>query len=83
MEANAEEESCFGDWKSVKEKKSKRPDMHALMLIDTLFPRKSDLICGAEHDCIHLDVELEEVAELTEDQIIELLRCGFGLTVSR
>lgn len=59
-------------------KTSQRPDLHAFNLLDKLLPGKSgDMVCHAEHDEIFLDVDPEELAKAaTDDQIMELVRCG-------
>jgi hypothetical protein len=61
----------------VQNKTSRRPDLHAFNLLDRLVPGKRDMIRAAEHDEIWLDVSPEELAKVaTEEQIIELIRCG-------
>lgn len=62
----------------VKNKRSKRADLHAFMLLDELFPntKLGKIVTGARHDEIWLGVELEDIDKLTDDQIIELSRCG-------
>ena len=62
----------------VENKKSKRPDLHAFLLLEELFPGESDrcIVCSAGHDEIWLDVEASHVASLTDSQIVELTRCG-------
>lgn len=59
---------------------TKRPDLHAFLLLDKLLPADRDLISASEHDVYYLDIDLEELAEvITEDQIIELIACGVML----
>jgi len=60
----------------VEVKNSKRPDLHAFILLDKLFPSKSDIVCCAGHDQIWFDVSSEQIETISEDHIIELLRCG-------
>lgn len=61
----------------VKNKRSQRPDLHAFLLLDELFPQPGfDMLCGAEHDEVWLSVKLEQVENLTDEQILELVRCG-------
>ena len=56
---------------------SRRPDLHAFILLDRLVPGKTDMISGARHDEIFLDVELDDLAVVaTEENIIDLIRCG-------
>jgi hypothetical protein len=61
----------------VKNKLSQRPDMHAFIMLDRLFPNNVDMVSAAEHDEIWLDVEPDELSKVaTEEQMIELIRCG-------
>ncbi len=61
----------------VKNKRSMRPDLHAYILLDELFPNPgADIVCAASHDKIWLDFESEKINELTDSQILELTRCG-------
>ena len=57
----------------VENKRSRRPDLHAFLLLDELFPSDFYIICSAAHDEIWLDADGED---LTEEQVIELSRCG-------
>ena len=66
----------FLEFDRIKNKRSNRPDLHAFLLLDELFPRDRDIVSAAEHDEIWLDVETSEIEKLTEEQIIELIRCG-------
>lgn len=62
---------------AVQDKRSYRPDLHAFLLLDDLFPNPdNDMIAAAEHDEFWLDVDGEAIATLTDDQILELVRCG-------
>jgi len=60
----------------VEQKLSSRPDIHAFLLLDTLFPGNADIVCSALHDQIYLDVSQDQIDELTEGNVIDLLRCG-------
>jgi len=65
----------------VENKRSNRPDLHAFLLLDSLVPgrdgKSDDMIGGAEHDEIYLSVDIEELEKvITEDQVLELIRCG-------
>lgn len=54
-----------------------RPDLAAFILLDQLCPASGDIVSGANHDEIYLNIEVEELAKvITEDQVIELIRCG-------
>jgi len=66
----------FLGFEKVQNKRSNRPDLHAFLLLEELLPGKTDMIVGAEHDKIWLDFDGVQVAALTDDQIIELSRCG-------
>jgi len=63
-------------WERVENKKTNRPDLHALLLLDELFPIDGDIIIGAEHGIFYVAVDDEQSEILTEEQVIELLRCG-------
>lgn len=70
----------FLKFKRIENPKSKRPDLHAFLLLEEIFPgRDRDLICSAAHDAIWLDINEDEVGKLTDDQILELVRCGVRL----
>lgn len=61
----------------VKNKKSNRPDLHAFILLDELFQKVGGgIISAAEHDEIFVDIGEEQATSLTDEQIIELVRCG-------
>lgn len=70
-------EGEFLHFERVENKTSTRSDLHAFALLDRLVPGHGDMVCAAEHDEIYLAVEPEQLAQVaTEDQIIELIRCG-------
>ena len=61
----------------VENKRSQRPDIHAYLLLDELFPRPGySMIISASNDEIWLDVQGRKLEGLTEEQILELSRCG-------
>ncbi len=65
----------------VNPKRSNRTDLHAFLLLDQLVPNTGDMISAAEHDEFFLEVNMKKLAEvITEDQIIELIRCGVRIT---
>jgi hypothetical protein len=64
------------NFKAVENKRSKRADLHAFILLDELFPSHTDIIDAAEHDEIWLDISDDDLHTLTDDQILELVRCG-------
>lgn len=54
-----------------------RPDLAAFILLDQLCPASGNIVSGASHDEIYLNIDVEELAKvITEDQVIELRRCG-------
>jgi hypothetical protein len=66
-------------FQNVANKRSRRPDMHAFIVLDELLPGdgKGDLISAAEHDQYWLDIEPEALARVaTEELICDLVRCG-------
>jgi len=66
----------FLKFDKVANKRSQRPDLHAFLMLDELFPGTSDLVSSASHDEIWLDVDDDQVETLTDEQILELSWCG-------
>lgn len=68
----------YGKFDCIQKKFTKRPDLHAFLLLETLLPDNvSDIVSAAEHDEIYLGVELSDLAEVVkEENIIDLIRCG-------
>lgn len=65
------------EFERIDNPKSKRPDLHAFILLDSLVPSNRDIVSCAEHDEFWLEVSPEDVAEVaTPEQILELVRCG-------
>lgn len=70
-------EGEFLKFDRVTNKLSTRPDLHAFLLLTSLVPNTSDIIGGAEHDIVYLNVDVEKfLAVATKDHLIELHRCG-------
>jgi hypothetical protein len=66
-------------FEDVKSKMSQRPDLHAFMWLDRRFPGgKGDIVSASEHDEIYLDVTSEQIAQLTDNEVRDLVRCGVG-----
>jgi hypothetical protein len=64
----------------VKNKRSQRPDLNALILLDELCPGSKDIIASAYHGQITLSMRPTDLAKVaTEDQVIELIRCGLRI----
>ena len=66
----------FGEFVRVENKRSNRPDLHAFMLLDELFPGTYDIIGGASHDEIYLALENDQVDKISYEHALELHRCG-------
>jgi alkylhydroperoxidase family enzyme len=62
----------------VENKLSRRPDLHAFLMLDALVPGTDDMVSAAEHDTFWLDVDIEDLAKsgITEAQVVDLVRCG-------
>lgn len=60
----------------VENKHSKRADLHAFIMLDKLFPSHMNIVECSEHDEIWLEIEEDDLLTLTDDQILELVRCG-------
>lgn len=63
--------------------RSRRPDLHAFLLLDELQPGTTDMISASEHDEFFLDIDIEKLNEvITDEQILELTRCGIRVDES-
>ena len=61
----------------IENPKHERPDLCAFLMLAELFPGNRDIVAGASHDEIYLDIDDEEFAEkATDDLIRDLHRCG-------
>ena len=70
-------EDDFLEFDLIQDKLSNRPDLHAFLLLDKLVPGSGDIVGSATHDEIFLSTDVEELLKVaTEDQLIELSRCG-------
>ena len=70
-------EDEFLKFERIENKTSNRADLHAFNLLDKLVPGHLDIVAAAEHDQIWLEVSPKELSKVaTEEQIIELIRCG-------
>lgn len=77
QEFSAKHQDEHTKFERVENKRSSRPDLHAFLLLNELFPSNRDMICWGGHDEIALDIELDELeAIITEEQALELIRCG-------
>lgn len=67
----------FLKFERIKEPLSNRPNLHAFLLLDRLVPGTQDIIAGAAHDKIWINVDVEELAAVvTPEQVTDLIRCG-------
>lgn len=64
------------DFAGIPNKRASRRDLHAFNLLSELFPGDGNIVQYARHEEIFLDFGENEVAKLTDEQIIELSRCG-------
>jgi len=71
-------ESDYSKFYKVVSKFSNKRDLHAFILLDSVFPDdKSVMISNAEHGEIYIYIDIEKLSKvITEDQILELVRCG-------
>ena len=72
----------------VNSKRSERPDLHALLLLNELMPGKKRILGKADFDglgwVIELDINLNKLAKvINQNQVIELMRCGVFLNNKR
>ena len=66
----------YGKFELIRFKRSRRPDLHAFILLDMLFPGSTDVVSCAEHDQFWLFPDSDDIDCLSEESIIELIRCG-------
>lgn len=58
-------------------KRSQRPDLHAFLLLDELFPNTGRyMVSESGHDKFYLEPDGTKLGALTDDHILELVRCG-------
>lgn len=58
-------------------KRSNRPDLNALILLDRLVPGYQDIVSSSHHDEIYLEVSVEQLVEAaSEDDLLDLIRSG-------
>lgn len=60
----------------IKTKYSERKDLHAMILLDKLFPSKHKIIPANCHDEFYLGVSYNEIKTLSPENIAELIACG-------
>lgn len=61
----------------IENKRSKKPDVHAFMLLDELVDGNQRLLSEHGDYELYLSPNVEELNKvITDDQILELVRCG-------
>jgi len=63
-------------FEKVVNKKSKRPDLHAFIILEKFSNNEWGLVASAERDEIWLDINDDDIKNITDGQILELRRCG-------
>lgn len=63
----------------IEEKHSMRREIHALVVLDRLFPDGDKIISYYDGGVLTLNFDEERLNKLNESQIIELIRCGVEL----
>ena len=67
----------YRKFERVENKRSNRPDLHAFLVLDEIFPSVGrDIVAAASHDVIYLEVEGDNLVRLMDSEILELVRCG-------
>ena len=66
----------YGNFCNVRNKLSTRSDIHAFILLNNIFPDSRDMVCAASHDAIFLEPDSYQIEQLTDEQILDLVRCG-------
>jgi hypothetical protein len=71
-------EDEYGEFDKIDNPPFSRPDLCAFVFLDKLFSskQKMDIVSSAEHDEIWLDIDGEQIEQLTKEQILYLVRCG-------
>jgi len=64
------------DFDSIHNKLSDREDLHAFLLLDSIFPSDKYIISAARHDQIWLCFTEEQLDTLKSSEILELVKCG-------
>ncbi len=69
-----------GKFELIKNKFSKKHDLHGFILLDKLLPDvNNDIIGDSGHEEFYIGVDMDEFSKVaTEEIIIELLRCSIN-----
>ena len=68
-------EDEYGNFEAVENKRSTRPDLHALLLLAELDPSKDKIVSGVSHHEIEFSPSNDFIETLTDSQVLELIRC--------
>lgn len=69
--------SSYIDFEELNNKLNDRPDLCAMILLDSLLPGNRHLISDADHDIIYFCVDVDELSLVaTEDDVLMLVACG-------
>lgn len=63
----------------VEPKLSSRPDLHAFLMLDALFPGTQSVVAAADHEIIYLAFDEEQLDTLGESVLRDLHRCGVSV----
>ncbi len=63
-------------FENIKKKRANRPDVCAFVILDELFSSDRDLIDASGHDEFWLDISDDEIEKISEEVLIDLIRCG-------
>lgn len=67
----------YGRFELVSPKLTKRPDLHAFCLLDSLCPGTVNIVESSEEGLLWLGVDMNQLSNVvTERQVIDLIRCG-------
>ena len=67
----------YGKFELVENKRNSRPDIHAFLVLDEIFPSSGrDIVSAASHDVIYLEIDGDELDRLLDSEILEIVRCG-------
>lgn len=60
---------------------SEARDLNAFILLDKLLPgKRTQILASAGHDEVYLSPDIEDLGVLTEENLLDLIRCGIWLS---
>ena len=68
----------FLQFHHVENKLSKRADLNALLLLDSLVDSEECIIADVGHDTVYLTIDIDQLSKAITDesQVLDLIRCG-------